>query len=240
MDKKKAEVIYCIGSDDNFRPSSFLICTMSNNMKFLTNISKLYQHVSRNSRCASTRLFPPLRLDSLKRNHSSPTPASVSHCTPVSCFSNGPTSPNIKQDDDVVVNDINDQLTEAGAEPDCLYRKIDVEVKGHDSTVINSYERFVRMAAEGLEVQIGRVFTPPKVITRYTLLKSIHIFKKHRVQYENRTHFRIIEFIHLTGSTADTILEYIQRNLPEGMAMKVTKHRIESLPEHVDGAAGEK
>lgn len=27
----------------------------------------------------------------------------------------------------------------------------------------------------------------------------------------------------LTGSTADTFLEYIQRNLPEGVAMKVTK-----------------
>jgi len=27
----------------------------------------------------------------------------------------------------------------------------------------------------------------------------------------------------LTGSTADTYLEYIQRNLPEGVAMKVTK-----------------
>jgi hypothetical protein len=26
---------------------------------------------------------------------------------------------------------------------------------------------------------------------------------------------------HLTGSTADTYLEYVQRNLPEGVAMKV-------------------
>ena len=26
---------------------------------------------------------------------------------------------------------------------------------------------------------------------------------------------------HLTGSTADTFLEYVQRNLPEGVSMKV-------------------
>ena len=26
---------------------------------------------------------------------------------------------------------------------------------------------------------------------------------------------------HLTGSTADTYLEYVQRNLPEGVSMKV-------------------
>lgn len=30
-------------------------------------------------------------------------------------------------------------------------------------------------------------------------------------------------FHNVTGSTADTFMEYIQRNLPEGVAMKVTK-----------------
>lgn len=34
---------------------------------------------------------------------------------------------------------------------------------------------------------------------------------------------------HLTGSTADTLLEYIERNLPEGMAMKVTRVRCNAL-----------
>lgn len=32
-----------------------------------------------------------------------------------------------------------------------------------------------------------------------------------------------MKFAKLTGSTADTFLEYIQRNLPEGVSMKVTK-----------------
>lgn len=32
-----------------------------------------------------------------------------------------------------------------------------------------------------------------------------------------------MDFDKLTESTADTFLEYIQRNLPEGVAMKVTK-----------------
>lgn len=30
-------------------------------------------------------------------------------------------------------------------------------------------------------------------------------------------------FHNLTGSTADTFLEYIERNLPEGIALKITK-----------------
>ena len=41
-----------------------------------------------------------------------------------------------------------------------------------------------------------------------------------------RTNYRSFRLDRLTGSTADTILEYIQRNLPEGVAMKVTKVSI--------------
>lgn len=51
----------------------------------------------------------------------------------------------------------------------------------------------------------------------------MHIFKKHRVQYEFRTYFAHVQFKRLTGSTADTLLEYIERNLPEGVALKATK-----------------
>lgn len=68
---------------------------------------------------------------------------------------------------------------------------------------------------------------------RLTLLKSVHIYKKHRVQYEVRTYFRFMHFHKLTGSTLDTFLEYIERNLPEGVALKATKVGIEKLPDHL-------
>lgn len=48
-----------------------------------------------------------------------------------------------------------------------------------------------------------------------------------------RTHYRYLELKHLTGSTANVYLEYIQRNLPEGVAMEVKKTRLEQLPEHI-------
>lgn len=35
-----------------------------------------------------------------------------------------------------------------------------------------------------------------------------------------------LQYYYLTGSTATTFLEYIQRNLPEGVAMKVTKVNV--------------
>jgi small subunit ribosomal protein S10 len=66
-----------------------------------------------------------------------------------------------------------------------------------------------------------------------TLLKSVHIYKKHRVQYEIRTYFRFMQFNKLTGSTLDTFLEYIERNLPEGVALKVAKMELQDLPLHI-------
>lgn len=61
----------------------------------------------------------------------------------------------------------------------------------------------------------------PTRIQKFTVLKSAHIFKKHRVQYEIRTHARLVQIKHITGTTADVYLEYIQRNLPEGISMSV-------------------
>ncbi|KAL2082712.1 hypothetical protein ACEWY4_022530 [Coilia grayii] len=118
-------------------------------------------------------------------------------------------------------------------EPDMLYQRIEVQVKGHDKTVLDSYEFFATVAAKELGIDIGKVYEPPKNIERLTLLKSVHIFKKHRVQYEMRTHYRCIELSRITGSTAQVYLEYIQRNLPEGVAMEITKAAIERVPEHI-------
>ncbi|KAB0397452.1 hypothetical protein E2I00_000867, partial [Balaenoptera physalus] len=100
-------------------------------------------------------------------------------------------------------------------EPDTLYKRLSVLVKGHDKAVLDSYEYFAVLAAKELGISV-KVHEPPKKIERFTLLKSVHIFKKHRVQYEMRTLYRCLE-----------------RNLPEGVAMEVTKTKLEQLPEHI-------
>lgn len=68
---------------------------------------------------------------------------------------------------------------------------------------------------------------------RYTLLKSAFVHKKHRVQYEIRTYFKFMHFHRLTGSTLSTFLEYIERNLPEGVALKATKIELLEIPDHL-------
>lgn len=118
--------------------------------------------------------------------------------------------------------------------PDKLYKKIEIEVRGNDPAVLKSYGEFVVMAANHLKINVGRNTAPYKAIhERWTVLKSAHVHKKHRVQYEIRTYYRYLDVLKLTGSTADTFLEYIQRNLPEGVAMKVTKIELERFPESI-------
>lgn len=68
---------------------------------------------------------------------------------------------------------------------------------------------------------------------RYTILRSAFVHKKHRVQYEFRTYFNFINFHRLTGSTLSTFLEYIERSLPEGVALKATKVELLEMPEHL-------
>ncbi|XP_069811268.1 small ribosomal subunit protein uS10m [Dendropsophus ebraccatus] len=117
-------------------------------------------------------------------------------------------------------------------EPDILYKKIEVLAKGHDKSVLDSYEYFIVLSAKELGLSL-EVHEQKRKIERFTLLKSIHIYKKHRVQYEMRTHYRSFELKHLTGSTANVYLEYIQRNVPEGVALEITKTKLEKLPDHL-------
>ncbi|XP_053315269.1 28S ribosomal protein S10, mitochondrial [Spea bombifrons] len=125
------------------------------------------------------------------------------------------------------------ELITSSDEPDTLYKKIEVLAKCHDRAVLDSYEYFAVLAAKELGITMEKVHEPSKKIERFTLLKSVHIYKKHRVQYEMRTHYRCFELKHLTGSTANVYLEYLQRNLPEGAALEITKTTLERLPDHI-------
>lgn len=108
---------------------------------------------------------------------------------------------------------------------DRLYREIQIEMRAHQPEVLKSYSWFASTAAQELDIQVNESYAEPDpYILRKTLLKDVFAHSKHRVQYEMRTYFHMLKVGKLTESTADTYLEYIQRNLPEGVAMKVTKH----------------
>ncbi|XP_059616775.1 small ribosomal subunit protein uS10m isoform X2 [Phlebotomus argentipes] len=125
-------------------------------------------------------------------------------------------------------------LGESPPELDKLFSKLEIELRGIDPAVLQSYSWFAMTAAKHLDIKVGKCWAPKKAQhDRLTLLRCVHIFKKHRVQYEMRTYFRHMTFHKLTGSTLDTFLEYIERNIPEGVALKATKIEVQQLPDHL-------
>ncbi|XP_034248102.1 28S ribosomal protein S10, mitochondrial [Thrips palmi] len=120
------------------------------------------------------------------------------------------------------------------AEPDTLYHMIEIEIRCGDRAVIRSYNTFIVLAAKHLKLNIEHSEPANKYrVKRWIVLKSRHVHRKHMVTYEVRTYHHTLRVVRLTGSTADTFLEYIQRNLPEGVSMRVGRVRMEKLPEHL-------
>ncbi|CAH2096939.1 unnamed protein product [Euphydryas editha] len=119
-------------------------------------------------------------------------------------------------------------------ELDKLYKRVELEMRGIDPAVLLSYSWFCIAAASNLGIEVTKSWALRKAEKeRHTLLRCVHIYKKHRVQYEIRTYFRFLHLQRLTGSTCDTFLEYIERNLPEGCALKVTKVECQKMPDHL-------
>jgi len=124
--------------------------------------------------------------------------------------------------------------SEPKIELDKLYKTLQLEVLAYEPSVLDSYQWFVITSATHLNIPVGRCWAPLKSDKyRFPLLKSAFVHKKHQVQYEVRTYHRFLTFHKLTGSTADTFLEYIERNLPEGVGLKVTKVEVQPLPEYL-------
>lgn len=133
----------------------------------------------------------------------------------------------------LIANNLTTTNKHSDQELDDLFKRVVVQVRAHDPSILESYKTFVQLTSKELEINLNEIREPDRFIERWTLLKSRFSNRKHMRQYEMRTYFKEFEFKHLTGSTCDTLLEYIQRNLPEGVAMHVHKTKINQLPQHI-------
>uniref|UniRef100_A0AC34RR76 Small ribosomal subunit protein uS10m n=1 Tax=Panagrolaimus sp. JU765 TaxID=591449 RepID=A0AC34RR76_9BILA len=125
------------------------------------------------------------------------------------------------------------QPSTATSEPDKLFKKIELEVRGHDKAVLQSYMSFLHNACIHLNVECTPTEHLPYVRWVQWLLRSKFVHKKYKLHYETRTHIKRCSVLNVTGSTASTLLEYLQRQVPEGVGMKVTYEELCQLPEPI-------
>jgi small subunit ribosomal protein S10 len=97
-------------------------------------------------------------------------------------------------------------------------QKIRIRLKGYDHRLLD------RSAAEIVETAKrtgSRVVGPtplPTDIESYTVLRSPHVDKKSREQFEIRTHKRLMDILEPTAKTVD---ELRKLNLPAGVDIKI-------------------
>ncbi|CAP33931.1 Protein CBR-MRPS-10 [Caenorhabditis briggsae] len=114
--------------------------------------------------------------------------------------------------------------------PDKLYSSIEIEYRGHDKAVLKSYTTFLQQVCKHLEIPQGRLEVLPYIRWVQPALRSKFVHKKYKLHYETRTHITKLEILNVTGSTASTFLEYIERNIPEGVGMRVGFTELQPLP----------
>ncbi|KAI1724664.1 ribosomal protein s10p/S20e domain-containing protein [Ditylenchus destructor] len=116
---------------------------------------------------------------------------------------------------------------------DKLFRSVQLDIYGHQKEVMFSYMSYLKLVCSHLEVKKSKVLRLPTVKWYQYALRCKFAKKKYKLHYETRTHIHRLSLYDVTGSTASTFLEYTQRNLPEGIGMKVTYDELCFLPDMV-------
>jgi small subunit ribosomal protein S10 len=96
--------------------------------------------------------------------------------------------------------------------------KIRIRLKAYDHRVLDrSTVEIVRRARSSGARVLGPIPLPTQ-ISRYTVLRSPHVDKKSREQFEIRTHKRMIDILDPTQKTVD---ELTKLELPSGVDVEI-------------------
>ena len=97
-------------------------------------------------------------------------------------------------------------------------QKIRIRLKAYDHKLLDlSVNEIVDTAKRTGAIVHGPIPLPTR-IERYTVLRSPHIDKKSREQFEIRTHKRVIDIVQPTGKTIDALNKL---SLPAGVDIKI-------------------
>jgi small subunit ribosomal protein S10 len=97
--------------------------------------------------------------------------------------------------------------------------RIRIRMEGYDHEVLDrTASEIVQTAKESNAVVHGPIPLPTR-IERYTVLRSPHIDRKSREQFEIRTHKRLIDILRPTQKTIEALNKGL--NLPPGVDIKI-------------------
>jgi len=96
--------------------------------------------------------------------------------------------------------------------------KIRIRLKAYDHRILDQSTREIVETAKRTGAEVAGPIPLPTTINRWTVLRSPHVDKKSREQFEMRTHKRLIDILEPTPDTVDALMKL---DLPPGVDVEI-------------------
>ena len=96
--------------------------------------------------------------------------------------------------------------------------RIRIRLKSFDHNILDKSATDIVRTAKGTGARISGPIPLPTEKSVYTVLRSPHVNKKSREQFEIRTHKRLVDIVQPTGKTIDALNKL---SLPAGVDIKI-------------------
>jgi small subunit ribosomal protein S10 len=99
-----------------------------------------------------------------------------------------------------------------------LNEKIRIKLKAYDHRVLDQSTQEIVETAKRTGASIAGPIPLPTVKNKWTVLRSPHVDKKSREQFEIRTHKRLMDILDPTAETVDALMKL---DLPAGVDVEI-------------------
>ena len=96
--------------------------------------------------------------------------------------------------------------------------RIRISLKSFDHRMIDRSAQDIVNTAKNTGARIVGLIPLPTKIQKYTILRSPHVNKTSREQFESRTHKRLIDILDATPQTVDSLMKL---ELPAGVEVEI-------------------
>ena len=96
--------------------------------------------------------------------------------------------------------------------------RIRVKLRGFDVDLIEQSSRAIVQTVEKAGAKVSGPIPLPTRINKYTVLRSPHVNKKAREQFEMRTHKRLIDILEPTPKVVEALMKL---ELPAGVDVEI-------------------
>ena len=99
-----------------------------------------------------------------------------------------------------------------------LQERIRIRLKAYDHRILDQSTKEIDETAKRTGARTAGPIPLPTIKNRYTVLRSPHVDKKSREQFEIRTHKRLLDILEPTQQTVDALMKL---DLPAGVDVEI-------------------